>query len=288
MGSHLLNRLVSRGHDVTILKRSLSNMWRLNDVSQQIKSYDLDKVEVERILDDNEVEGIIHLATSYGRTNGYSYSVVKMYKANVELPLRLLASGCSHGLKVFVNTHTYVSSEYSLQSAMKNRFIEVAKFFVRNYHLKFINMILGYVYGEKDDYSKFVPSLIKRILEGEEIKATKGNQRRDFVYVKDVANAYIALLDNLANLGDDYIELQIASGQSMSLKNFVKKVEMLTGKKAKIEWGSVPYRANEVFEWKANIQIALRLIGWRPETTLEEGLLRTIKWYQEEKSTISH
>jgi len=278
LGSHLLPTLIDKGYDIIILKRSFSNICRIQNVLSQIKSYDIDKVSIKKIFSENKIRGIIHLATDYGRKN--NNDIVQMSKANIEMPAKLLDLGCKHGIVFFINTHTFWNSKYSLYSAMKNSFIEIAKYFSSNFNVKFINMKIEHMYGENDDYSKFIPFVIKNILEDKKIKVTKGEQKRDFVYVQDVVNAYLKVLDNLGNLNNNFTEFEIGTGNSVTLRDFVNKIEEEINKKANIKWGAIPYRKNEIFDSKANIEKAKNILGWTPKYDINNGLKRTINWYK--------
>ena len=278
LGSHLLNNINRKKYNVIILKRSFSDIWRIKDVISQIKSYDIDKVDIERVFNENKIGGIIHLATDYGRKN--NNDIIQMSKVNIELPAQLLDLCTKYGIRFFINSHTSTNNKYSLYSATKSAFTEIARYFIANYQVKFINMRLEYMYGEKDDYSKFVPFAIKSILEGKEIRATKGEQRRDFIYVQDVVDVYLKVLDRLENIGDEMIEFEIGTGESVSLKDFLGKIEEKIGKKANIKWGEIPYRKNEIFDSKADIKKAKKYLGWSPKYDISNGLKKTIDWYK--------
>lgn len=277
-GSHLLLTLIKKGYDIIILKRSFSNTWRIQNAISQIKNYDIDKVDIKKIFNENEIEGIMHLATDYGRKN--NNDIIRVIKANVELPTQLLDLGTKYGVNFFINTHTYADNKYNLYSATKSAFTEIARFFIANYQVKFINMRLEYMYGEKDDYSKFVPFVIKSILEDKEIRATKGEQKRDFIYVKDVADAYIKVLNNLEKFNNDFTEIEIGTGNSISLCDFISEIEEEINKKANIKWGEIPYRKNEIFDSKADIKKAKKYLGWSPKYDISSGLKKTIDWYK--------
>lgn len=278
LGSHLLPELIKEGYEVIIFKRSFSDVEHIKSYFSQIKRYDIDKMDIEKVFQDNRIDIIIHLATDYGRKN-YN-NVIEMLESNIELPSRLLNLGAKYGVKAFVNTDTSTDGRYTLYSAMKKAFVEIAKFFSANYEIKFMNVILEYMYGERDDNSKFISSVIENVLKDKKIKATKGEQKRDFIYVKDVVSAYLAVLDNIVNFNENYMEFNIGTGQSVSLKDFVKIVEKITGKRANVKWGAIVYRKNEIFDSKADISIARRLLNWQPKTSLEEGLRNTINWYK--------
>jgi len=278
LGSHLLPNLIEKGYDVIVLKRSFSNIWRIQNIFSKIKSYDIDKIDIKKIFDENEIKGIIHLATDYGKKN--NNDIIQMFKANIELPAQLLDLGCKYRVIFFINTHTFWDSKYSLYSAMKNSFIEIAKYFSANFKVKFVNMKIEHMYGERDGYNKFVPFMIKNILEGKEIRATKGEQKRDFIYVEDVADVYLNVLDNLRNLNEEFIEFEIGTGNSISIRDFVSKMEEEINEKANIKWGAIPYRKNEIFDSEADIKKAEQYLEWSPKYDISSGLKKTINWHK--------
>ena len=69
LGSHLLSELVREKYQLVILKRSSSDTRRIKEFLTQTKSYDIDKIDIETIFSKHQIEGIIHLATDYGKTN---------------------------------------------------------------------------------------------------------------------------------------------------------------------------------------------------------------------------
>ena len=235
-------------------------------------------MDIGRIFNENNIEGIIHIATEYGKKN--DNDIIQVSKANIELPSKLLDLGTKYGINFFINTHTFWNAKYSLYSATKSAFIEIAKFYTASYKIKFINLKLEHVYGEKDDFNKFIPFTIKSILEGKEIKATKGEQRRDFIYVQDVVNAYLKVLDNLRNLDEEFIEFEIGTGISIPIRDFVNKIEEQINKKVNIKWGEIPYRKNEIFDSRAHIEKVKQYLGWSPKYDISSGLKRTVYWYK--------
>ena len=96
LGSHLLNNINRKKYNVIILKRSFSDIWRIKNVISQVESYDIDKVDIGRIFNENNIEGIIHIATEYGKKN--DNDIIQVSKANIELPSKLLDLGTKYGI----------------------------------------------------------------------------------------------------------------------------------------------------------------------------------------------
>ena len=100
-----------------------------------------------------------------------------------------------------------------------------------------------------------------------------GRQSRDFTYVEDIARGAIA---GLRPLGYEIINL--GSDTPVVLIDMVRLVEELVGKKAKVEF--VPLHPSDVPATWADIGKAERLLGWRPQFTLRDGISALVKWYQ--------
>lgn len=278
LGSHLLSNLVHRGYKVIVLKRSTSDTHRIEKVLPDITCFNLDSADTEDIFSRNSVDGIIHLATDYGKKD---FSIQKMVRTNIELPTTLLTTGMKHGVKYFINANTFLPSQYSLYASMKNGFLEQLKFFSSNYPLKVINMKIAYMYGESDnDTSKFIPLVCDSILNNKEIDATGGRQKRDFIYVGNVVDAYAKVLSHIDQIDAKFTEFEIGSGTGLSFLDFVHEIELSWGKKARIHWGKIPYSRNEIFEMAANISRSRDVLGWNPAVDIKEGIERTLSYWK--------
>lgn len=103
-----------------------------------------------------------------------------------------------------------------------------------------------------------------------------GSQSRDFTYVSDVARGTVLAA---APLGFEVINL--GSSAPVQLREALRIIESCLGRKARIRRAPV-HRVDISATW-ADIGKALRLLGWEPETTLEDGIERTVRWYQDNR-----
>ncbi len=101
-----------------------------------------------------------------------------------------------------------------------------------------------------------------------------GSQARDFTYVDDVAAGTIAAA---RNVGFEVINL--GNNQPHTLSSVIEALEGLLGKKAIIE--SHPPAAADIKATRANIEKAARLLDWKPQVSLTDGLTRTVAWHRE-------
>ena len=95
-----------------------------------------------------------------------------------------------------------------------------------------------------------------------------GSSSRDYTYIDDIVNGIVKALDK--NLDSEIINL--GSDNSIVLSDFIKTIEKIIGKKAKIK--KLPKQQGDVEKTWANIEKAKLLLDWRPKINLEEGLKR--------------
>lgn len=123
---------------------------------------------------------------------------------------------------------------------------------------------------------------VRWIAEGEPIELFgDGSQSRDFTYVDDIARGTIA-----ATKKTGYEIINLGGGRNpVSLNEVIRRLEDLLGKRAKVE--RKPFHKADLKETWAEIEKANRLLGWRPEVSLEEGLRLTVDWYLENREWVS-
>ena len=155
--------------------------------------------------------------------------------------------------------------------------------------IKIFNLKLEHMYGDKDDFSKFIPFVIRELLlKAKEIKLTKGEQRRDFIYVEDVVNAYKAILHCSDKYSRGFYEYEVGTGIATSIKDVVLLLKTLTlNNETYLNFGALPYRDNEIMESKANLEKIKKDIGWEPKISLKDGLKRTVTWYKSNMELMS-
>jgi len=133
-------------------------------------------------------------------------------------------------------------------------------------------MKLEHIYGPKDDENKFITFLIRRMMRNETIDLTAGEQKRDFIYIDDVIHAFVKVLET-ESLHNEY---EVGSGDSISIKKFVRLIHRLTESSSTLNFGALSYRENEIMESHADIS-KLTEIGWQPFVSSEDGIMRIIK-----------
>lgn len=283
LGSCILHKLIKKRQKVVVLKRSTSNTGRIREFMPKVKSYDVDKEGARRAFEENEISAIMHAATAYGRKGE---SVPQIIEANLAYPLQLIELGLRHGTGAFLNTDTFskASSGYAdnldYYNLTKEHVGQYARRMLAGTGMKWANLRLEHMYGPQDDQTKFVPWLVRRLLEQTpSIPLTEGRQRRDFVYVEDAAEAYVKVLDALDKL-PALNEFGVGSGESTSVREACELARELCHSRTELGFGLKPMRAGELMDSKAD-NASLKALGWAPKYDLKAGLAKTIEFEKE-------
>lgn len=276
LGSKLLARLASEPekYQVTVLKRSTSDTWRIASLLSRLDSYDLDRTPITDVFGTVAFDAILHCATDYGRK---PVPRSEMIEANLLLPLRLLEAGIDHGVRTFISTDTMLDKNVSDYTLSKRQFRE----WLQNLSTRIvgINMVLEHFYGPGDDATKFVSNILRALINRETaILLTPGLQRRDFIYVDDVVDAFLCVMQALEGETGGYFDFEVGSGESVSIEEFVTLAKGICGNEAtRLEFGALPYRLNEPMEVTVDVG-KLHALGWRARYGLREGLLHTVQF----------
>jgi nucleoside-diphosphate-sugar epimerase len=272
VGKHLVRNLLANNFDVAILVRKTSNIKYYKD--SNIKIFYIEN-GIKNIFETN-IDGIIHIATSYGQKGVIS----DIYQTNVVLPLQLLEFGVDNDINFFINTDTFFTKSTSVYDYLNNYtksktlIAELINLFSSK--TKIINFKLEHVFGEGDSENKFIVQIINRLKNNETfIDLTDGSQRRDFIYIDDVANAYIKVLENL-NILSEYTEIEVGTGYSLSIREVVEIIKECTQSSSKLNFGALPKRKGEFIESIADIK-ALKDLGWTSKYDFRTGIKKILE-----------
>jgi nucleoside-diphosphate-sugar epimerase len=276
LGNALARHWLGAGYEVSALIRSTSRRARVEGLAGNIHLYRYGGDEdVFSAIANVAPDYIVHTACSYGRAGE---SLVSIFDANVRFGLLLLEGAKSLNKKVaFLNTGTILDSAVSSYAMSKQSFSAIGALQAAQggSGIKFINVALQHMYGPGDDKSKFTTHVISSCLANvERLSLASGVQQRDFVFIDDVVSAYDVMLSNMVSLAD--VEtIEVGSGEAVPVKSFVETVHSMTASLTKLEFGVVPYRANEAMFFQADIN-RISSLGWLPTTSLAAGIQKTI------------
>lgn len=281
LGSHLLEALLREGAQVTILKRSTSDTWRIKHLLSEVTTFDIDIQPLEDAFRTQILDAVIHTACRYGRNSEPAHLVAE---TNLLFPLRVLDAATTFKAGPFLNTDTFFNTGtvpptyLNAYSLAKRQFVEWLR--QRSTQIQVINLKLQHIYGPNDHKEKFVPWLIDQLQAGtERIPLTIGDQLRDFIYVDDVVAAYLLILKKSAQLRQ-LSELDVGTGKPTSVRTFIQTAATLYKEidpdaKSSLGFGDVPLQPGELMDVTVN-NTPLKQLGWEIRTTLEAGIGQTI------------
>lgn len=274
LGSHLAKRFLTEGHDVVAFKRGNSSLARLGDIAGDIAWYDLAVHELSLPFQEHgQIDAIAHVATSYGRN---SEPLSSIFEANTLMPLQLLEVAVQFKIPTFLNTDTVLDPRLNRYALSKRQFAEWGRMVAQMAGLRFVNVRLEHVYGEGDSFSKFTTCLVRQCLQNvPEIPLTRGEQMRDFIYVDDVVDAILLLLERQAELPPGFVELGLGSSCVVSIRTFAELVHTLCPSTSRLDFGALPYRKHEIMNSETDTSL-LASLGWHPRFSLRDGLQKMI------------
>jgi GDP-L-fucose synthase len=162
--------------------------------------------------------------------------------------------------------------------------LELIKSYRKQYKYKWITVMPTNLYGPRDNFdlenSHVLPALIRKFVEAKRNNVESvilwgtGSAVREFLFVEDLARAIIFCSDNYDS--DDHIN--IGTGVGISIKELAEKIAKLTDFQGRILWDSS--KPDGMPRKVLNIDKITKL-GWRPNVALDDGILKTIAWYEE-------
>ena len=130
--------------------------------------------------------------------------------------------------------------------------------------------------GTHERRERLVPSIAIPLLTGDRAECTDGEQVRDFMDVRDVADALAAVLDH-----DYHGDINIASGNAVTLKQIIQSIGEELRAVDRIDFGARERRANEPARITADTTILNEVIGWAPRHNLTDTINNTVAWWRD-------
>ena len=293
IGANLVRRFLKIDAEVYIITRTTSNKWRIKDILKDVNEFCVDLLDYERlasIILDIKPEIIFHTAI-YG---GYPFQkdIKKIIESNFIGTVNLVNACQKVDFELFVNTGS--SSEYGLKSkpmtekdilepvndygVSKAAATLYCQAVARREKMPIVTLRLFSPYGYYEESTRLIPAVIMACLRGENPKVTSPNYVRDFIFIEDVTDAYIKVIETSDISGEIF---NIGYGKQHSVEEVVDEIIKLTKSEVKPEWGNAPKWQNEPNKWRADISKAKDILKWQPKHSLEQGLAKTVKWFME-------
>jgi len=299
IGSHLAERLVTLGANTrAFVQYNSSGSWGWLDQS-------LVRDQIEVVLGDvrdresidvamKKVDVVFHLAALIAIP--YSYDAPLSYvRTNVEGTLNVLQSARSQSVGKLVHTSTSevygtarsvpISEEHPLQgqspySASKIGADKIAESFHLSFDLPVVTVRPFNAYGPRQSARAVIPTIVTQALSQPEIRLGNLDPTRDLNFVTDTVEGFIKAAESNNAIGE---VINLGTGCEISIGALAQTILQTMGKKIPVVSESQRVRPenSEVERLCADNRKARELLGWQPQFSLEEGLVKTIEWLRE-------
>ena len=267
--------------------------------------YDLVKSEdIARLYDEAKPDVVIHLAAKVGGIGANREKPGEFFYDNLMMGVQLLHQAWQRGIKKFVAIGTicaypkytpipfkeeelwngYPEETNAPYGLAKKMLLVQSQGYRQQYGYNSIYLLPVNLYGPGDNFnpasSHVIPALIKKCVDAREASETEivawgdGSPTREFIYVEDAAEAI-----TLATLHyNDSEPVNIGSSFEISIKDLTELVAKLTGFNGSIRWDTS--KPNGQPRRKLDTSRAKKYFGFESHTNFEDGLKRTIAWYE--------
>jgi nucleoside-diphosphate-sugar epimerase len=291
LGSHLVRLLVREGHEVDVLVRRTSALWRLGDAAGRIRLVHGSLADLTTARNDIHAaapEVVFHLA--WQGVSRDQREEAEQILTNVTGSLNLLEWVIAAGCRCFVGVGSqaeYGPYDLPLHEDLPPRPTTaygtaklctgwLARKLCEIHDVRCVWLRLLATYGPADDERHLIPTVIRELLARRRPALTAGQQRWDYLYVEDAADA----IYRAACTADAQGFYNLASGAAYSVREVSERIRDLIDPALPLGLGEVPYPPQQLMRLEADIG-RLATTGFRTKVSLDEGLRRTVSWYRD-------
>ncbi len=271
------------------------------------RDWDLtDPGAVARLLEASRPEIVVHLAAEVGGIGANRRSPGRFFYANMAMGMQVLEEARRTGVAKFVLVGTvcaypkhtpvpfretdlwngYPEETNAPYGVAKRALLTMLTAYREQYGLTGIGLLPVNLYGPGDDFdperSHVIPALIRKCVEARQAGSERivcwgtGSASREFLFVEDCAEAIV----RATALYDGPEPVNLGSGEETTIRSLVERVAGLTGFEGRIDWDSSK-PDGQPRRW-LDVSRGRERFGFAARTPLEEGLRKTVDWYESE------
>jgi nucleoside-diphosphate-sugar epimerase len=299
IGRNVARALVASGARVTAAVR---------DGASARAAFEADEIDVDcmvrDLLEPGALEEVFAGAQPAVTFNLAGYGVdrserdaARMWRINVELVERVAAlagaGAPGSGMRLI---HTGSALEYGAMTGTLSEDaapnpttdygrskLEATRYLAARAPARSVTARLFTVYGQGEHEGRLLPSLMAAREQARRIPLSDGTQRRDFIYVDDVAEGLLRLGAGSPIPGG---VVNLATGVLTSVREFaLRAARTLRIPESDLDFGALPQRADEMAPDRIAVDLLRRSIGWVPAISIEDGVRRTARHLHQESTS---
>lgn len=288
IGSHVVDALMDAGHQVTVIDH------RVRPHREDVGFEDVDLMDMSSTLAATRgVEHIFHFAAVSNVNYAYKYPVYTtalnvlgtahvLEAARVNGVQRIyLAStvwvynGTPNGETLDESVPFYLNGAGHIYTSSKMACEMICHNYSQLYDVPFTILRLGIPYGPRMREELLIPTFIKKALNGQPLTvAGKGSQYRNFIYVRDLAEAHVLTMKEVATNQTYNFE----GSRKITVLEVAEGIRAAIGDHVRIEF--VPERPGDFAGKEVVAEKARQELGWKPMVKFEDGLRTTVEWFR--------
>ena len=310
VGGWLAKALLERGTEVVSLDRrrrserpSAIGMLGIESELVQVEAELTDAEQVEAAIARHSVDSVFHLAaeTIVGTVRssperGFesnvrgTWTVLEACRRRAVERVLVASSDKAYG----AHDELPYREDFALQptapyEASKAAADLIARSYWHAYRVPVAVTRFANVYGGGDlNFSRLVPEAVSAAISGRPpVLRSDGSPERDFLYVEDAADAYIAIAESLDRAEIRGEAFNAGAGRPVAVREVVEIIARLagTGVEPEVRGGGNP--EGEIDRQFVDPSKLAELVGWSPSVELEDGLARTIEWYRDHPEALA-
>lgn len=270
------------------------------------KDYDLtEQSDVRRLFDAERPDIVLHLAAEVGGIGANRENPGRYFYANMAMGLHVIEESARRQVEKVVQIGTvcaypkfaavpfreediwdgYPEETNAPYGVAKKALLVMLQSYRQQYELNGIYLLPVNLYGPRDNFdlqsSHVIPALIRKFVtardEGRDVVEAwgTGSASREFLYVEDAARAIVVATEKYD--GDEPVN--IGTHHEVTIKELTELIASLTGFEGTVQWD--PTKPDGQPRRKLDVSRAKEYFGFTAEVALEDGLKRTIAWYEE-------
>jgi GDP-L-fucose synthase len=298
VGSFLIEQLRARGYqNVEPVRR---------------KDYDLThEADAQRLYQERRPDIVMHLAAEVGGIGANRDNPGRFFFANLAMGLHLIEQARINAIKKFVQVGTicaypkftpvpfreselwngYPEETNAPYGVAKKSLLVMCQAYRQQYGLNAIYLLPVNLYGPRDNFdlhsSHVIPALIRKCVEARDAGRSHidawgtGAASREFLYVEDCARGLLTALERY----DSPEPMNLGSGREITIKELTELIARLSRFEGKIVWD--PSKPDGQPRRCLDVTRAREAMGFEAQTSLEEGLSKTIDWFEHHRNQIT-